>query len=789
MKKKPWKQDPFAEREEKKYENPIPSREFIMALLEKEGAPLNKTHIAERLEIAEDSDGMEALRRRLIAMVRDGQIIQNRKGAFGLISKMDLVVGRVQAHKDGFGFLIEPAKDGSTRPKSGKKGDDIFLSPREMSQVFDGDRVAVRAQSRASGERREGVIVEILERAVSRVVGRLVVENDLARVIPEQKRVHQEIIIPHGSYPENAVNQYVSVEITQFPTIRTQAQGRVLEVLGGANDPGIEIEIALEAFNIPKVWSKEVEDEADKYTKTISKKVLQHRQDLRELPFVTIDGEDAKDFDDAVYVASQGSGWKLWVAIADVSHFVKKGSAIDAEARERGTSVYLPGRVVPMLPEVLSNGLCSLMPNVDRLALVCEMWVTQAGKVSKVRFHEAVIRSHQRLTYNKVAQYINRKFDVSSSESSELVLENLKALYELYHVFRQQREIRGGIDFRSKELRIVFNPEKKIERIERVERNEAHQVIEEMMLAANVSVARAVKKLKLSGLFRNHEGPKSEKAVNLQKSLAAFGVLLPTPLTPLGLQSVLNKCRDKKESDIIELILLRSMGQAHYEAESTGHFGLSYKDYTHFTSPIRRYPDLINHRVIRYGLRHGLLATDQPVEKISAKDWLEAEVPLNAMAEQCSMTERRAEDASRDVEAMLKCQYMLDKVGNVYQGRITSVTAFGLFIELNDLMVEGLLHVSYLPPDYYHFDAERYILSGETNDYKFRIGDMVSVLVARVDPPNRQIDFDWGGKDGGLGPKKGNSKNAKGSDKKKDHAKLPEKKNLGPKKARSRKRK
>jgi len=719
MSKKQFEKDPHAQREAEKYENPIPSRELIMELLEQQGT-LNREQIAEVLNIHSD-DQVEALRRRMRAMERDGQVIFTRKGGYGLISKMDLIKGRVQGHRDGFGFLI---------PDEG--GDDLFLSAREMRSLMNGDRVMVHVKGIDRRGRREGGVIEVLERNTHQVVGRLFVEGGVSIVAPDNKRLTQDILIPSENLAGATHGQIVSVEIVEQPSKYRQAIGRVVETMGEHMAPGMEIDIAIRSHDIPEGWSTEADQEATRFTEEVPEEAKQGREDIRDLPLVTIDGEDARDFDDAVYCEQRDNGWRLLVAIADVSSYVKPGMALDSDAAERGTSVYFPERVIPMLPEVLSNGLCSINPDVDRLCMVCELNLNADGEVQNYRFFEGVMRSHARLTYTKVAaMLVDYDEPLRYQYAAQLpYLENLHALYKLLSKSRQQR---GAIDFETTETRIVFGEDRKIDSIVPVVRNDAHKLIEECMLLANTSAADFLQVHKLPALFRVHEGPNEEKITALREFLSELGLDLgggDSP-EPRHYAKLLNSIKERHDAHLIQTVMLRSLKQAVYTPDNAGHFGLAFEAYAHFTSPIRRYPDLLVHRAIRHVVQGG-----------TAETFYCNHDQMAHHGEHCSMTERRADEATRDAVDWLKCEFMLDKVGEEYEGVISSVTGFGLFVELNDIYVEGLVHVTSLGKDYYHFDPSHHRMIGEHSRHIYRLGNRIRVIVARVDLDERKIDFE-----------------------------------------------
>jgi ribonuclease R len=589
-------------------------------------------------------------------------------------------------------------------------------------------------------------------------VGRYHIESDVGFVIPDNPKIQQEVLVTPGRALDAKPGQFVEVKITHWPTQRFQPQGDIVEVIGNYMAPGMEIDVALRSFDIPHVWPQAVLKEAARFKPEVEEKDKHKRVDLRHLPFVTIDGEDARDFDDAVYCEKPG-GWKLltggfrlYVAIADVSHYVKVGSALDKEAELRGNSVYFPERVVPMLPEELSNGLCSLNPHVDRLAMVCEITLNKSGKMTDYQFYEAVIHSHARLTYNKVSTMLEQP---KSAEGKRLggeyaeVLPHLKQLYSLYKVLLKARHTRGAIDFETQETRIVFGGDRKIAEIKPTERNDAHKLIEECMLCANVATAAFLQKHEIPALYRVHDAPPLERQEKLRAFLGELGLSLHKGKegpTPKDYQALLEQIQGRPDFHVIQTVMLRSLSQAVYSAENNGHFGLNYEAYAHFTSPIRRYPDLLVHRAIRSVIRsrrdtphvrrEG--ATSMPKARIYPYD----EAALEQLGEQCSMTERRADEATRDVTNWLKCEFMKDRVGESFPGVITAVTGFGLFVELTDIYVEGLVHVTAMPGDYYHFDPLHHRLSGERSGRSFRLGDSVEVRVMRVDLDERKIDVE-----------------------------------------------
>ncbi|MET0025142.1 MAG: ribonuclease R [Sedimenticola sp.] len=712
-------QDPHRAREAKKYDNPIPSREFIMGVLEKQGVPMWRDELAASLNLTAEDD-VEALRRRLNAMERDGQLVRNRRGAFCIVNAKDLIAGRVIGHADGFGFL---------KPDEG--GEDLFLTPRQMRQVLHGDRAVVRVVGVDQRGRKEGALVEVLEHANRQVVGRLYQEAGVGFVVPDNKRINQDIVVPEAEQRGAAQGQMVVAEILEQPTKRTQPIGRIVEVLGDHMAPGMETDVAIRTHDLPVEWPEEVEAAIASLGREVPEEAKEGRVDLRQLPLVTIDGADARDFDDAVYCEAKPKGWKLLVCIADVSAYVKPGSALDREARLRGNSVYFPDRVIPMLPEVLSNGLCSINPKVDRLCMVCELFIDKEGKIARSQFYEGVMQSHARLTYDQVADMLIEG-DAELCEKYADVLPHLHELYALYQVLHGSRSVRGAIDFDTTETRILFNDEQKVDRVVPLIRNDAHRLIEECMLAANVAAARLLIRKKQPGLYRIHDGPQAEKLLDLREFLGELGLGLGGGAKPTAKDyaDLLDSVAGRPDRHLIQTVLLRSLSQAVYSSENSGHFGLAFPAYAHFTSPIRRYPDLVVHRAIKHQL------SGKGVEEFEYSP-----TELQGLGESCSATERRADEATRDVISWLKCEYMMDKLGESFEGIITSVTSFGIFVELDEIYVDGLVHITALHNDYYHFDPVGHRLAGERTGQVYRLGDQVKIKVAAVNLDDRKIDF------------------------------------------------
>lgn len=714
-----YKMDPFLKRESEKYADPIPSRELIIKIFEEFGRPMTRNQLINKLELKEESK-QEALGFRLRAMLRDGQLMLDRRGRYCLLQRINLQRGTVQGHPDGYGFFIPDKGD-----------EDMILAAKEMRAVMHGDVVLAYQIGVDRRGRPEAKIHEVIEHANSNVVGRFFSEHGVGFVVPDSKRLTQDISIPLDMSLGAKNGQIVLVELVAYPSRRNQAVGRIVHILGEHMAPGMETEIAILAHGIPSEWPDDVTADVVGVPMQVNKEQLVNRIDLRHLPFVTIDGEDAKDFDDAVYCyAKPKGGYQLYVAIADVSHYVKIESALDEEAARRGNSVYFPSKVVPMLPEALSNGICSLNPRVDRLCMVVEMAITPAGKINRSRFYRAVIHSHARLTYTQVNQWITQGF---ADEAFTPLWPMLESLYALYGILYASRKQRGAIDFETTETRILFDEHRKIQRIIPVIRNDAHRLIEECMLAANMATAKFLQKAKIPILYRVHAAPEEDKVIALRQFLGELGLQLGGGKKPhpKDFQRTMEQISGKPEKHLIETVMLRSLKQAQYIESNDGHFGLAYSAYTHFTSPIRRYPDLLVHRAV------GHLLDNKAIEQFEYN-----EEDMNRLGKHCSATERRADEATREVVAWLKCEYMQDKLGQVFRGRISAVTGFGIFVQLDDIYVEGLVHVTSLKNDYYAFDAIKHRLVGERGGQVYRLGDKMSVLVARVDLDERKIDFE-----------------------------------------------
>jgi ribonuclease R len=673
---------------------------------------------------------------------------------------LDEIEGQVQGHRDGHGFLIRDNGES-----------DIYLSPNEMRAVLHRDRVKVRIVRQDRKGRPEGRIVEIIERPEQPIIGRLLQEGGLWLVAPEDKRYGQDVMIPKGATGTAKPGQVVVVELTEPPALFGQPVGRVKEVLGEIDDPGMEIEIAVRKYSVPHEFSAGCLDQAKGLPDKVLAKDRKDRVDLRDVPLVTIDGEDARDFDDAVYCepakVGRGKGWRLLVAIADVSHYVQTGSDIDIDAYDRATSVYFPRRVIPMLPEKLSNGLCSLNPDVDRLCMVCDMLVNAKGDVHAYQFYPAVMHSHARFTYTEVAAILANTRGPEAAKRKARVTD-LMNLQDVYRALLASRAVRGAVDFETTETQIVCDESGRIEKIVPRVRNEAHRLIEEAMLAANVCSADFIQQGKHPGLFRVHEGPTAEKKDILRNYLKALGLGMSISDDPhtSEFQKIAQATKDRPDAQQIHTMLLRSMQQAIYTPVNSGHFGLAYEAYTHFTSPIRRYPDLLVHRVIKsilLGRKYQLPQLPVPGEahakltkrlekNKAAKGASDANAPrvrMSAADQQaweaaglhCSANERRADEASRDVEAWLKCKYMREHLGEEYGGVVSAATSFGIFVTLDALYVEGLVHITELGGEYFRFDELRQELRGERTGIRYAIGTRVQVQVSRVDLDGRKIDF------------------------------------------------
>ncbi len=691
----------------------------IRELLKESSHPLTRRHLSDILGL-DKAESDARLKPVLNDLIAAGEVVRNRRAAYGLAADMDLVRGRISAHADGFGFLM---------PDDG--GDDLYLSPRQMRQVFHGDSVLAAITGVDRRGRKEGGIVEVVERAHRQVVGRLMLESGVASVIPDDPRLTQDILIPLDKTGQGKPGQIVVARIERMPTIERQPTGEVIAVLGHADEPGIATDIAIFGHDLPQEFPDEVLREAEGFGERIDQSIAATRKDLRSLPLLTIDGADARDFDDAVYAERLDEGFRLIIAIADVAEYVQPASPLDQEARQRGTSVYFPDRVIPMLPETLSNGLCSLRPDEDRLSMVCDVRLDDKGKVRSSRFYEAVMRSHARLTYDQV-QAMMVKGDTALREKHAHVVDNLAALYEVFRVLFKRRTRRGALDFDSSDVYFQFDAEGRVADIRPRTRHDAHRLIEECMILANVEAARFVGKAGLPMLFRVHDSPPAEKLESLELFLRAQGLKVgwseqPEPSQFAAIQS---RVAGKDDARLVNAVLMRSLSLAVYQPENIGHFGLALNDYAHFTSPIRRYPDLLLHRALKHLIRK--------------KPRTEFTYDASTMAEfgrHCSWTERRAEEASRDVDERLKCQFMQRHLGDEFDGVITGVTSFGLFVELTQFGVSGLVHVTAMPNDYYNFDPVSHRMTGKRHGKVFKLADRVRISVAAVNVDERKIDL------------------------------------------------
>jgi ribonuclease R len=697
-----------------------PDRQAILALLEDHGKPLKRQDMIERLGV-ESTDSREILRRRLKAMIRDGQLIKNRRNAYGLPAKMDLVAGRVSAHKDGYGFVMLD-----------EGGSDLYLSSRQMRSVLHGDRVLASVIGVDTRGRREGAIREILERAHEKIVGRFMEESGIALVVPDDPRINQDVIVPLPDTAGARPGQVVVAEIVQQPGERQPPVGRVVEILGESGAPGLATEIAIRNFGLPHEWPQGVEEQAEAFGAKVTAAMISGRRDLRDLPLVTIDGADARDFDDAVFAQRRKNGWRLVVAIADVSHYVTPGSALDQEAEHRATSVYFPGRVIPMLPEALSNGLCSLNPDVERLCLVCDMSINDKGHVTRSRFDAAVIRSHARLTYRQVWDWLVSGQQEIRENMSE-VSRSLKDLHGLYQALRRARTRRGAIDFESTEVKFLFDERGAVADIVPVERNDAHLLIEECMITANVEAANFLLRNKIPAPFRVHEPPPAMKLEPLEQFLRSLGIRIPWKVrpSPRDFEQIVQQVKGRPDKSLIMAVLLRAQSMATYQLDNAGHFGLALDAYGHFTSPIRRYPDLLVHRAIHHVL-----------ERRSSEGYGYSGRQMAKLCEQSSHRSRRAEEAEWDVHGRLKAYFMEQHIGDEFRGQVTGVTSFGLFVDLEKNRVSGLVHITSLPNDYYHFDPVIHRLTGDRSGKVFQLAQKVNVRVVGVSVDERKIDFE-----------------------------------------------
>ena len=698
--------DPHYLREAEKYESPIPSREHILSFIQKR--PKSKRQLFELLSIEDEQK--KAFERRLRAMVRDKQLSCNKNGVYRPFSNRGLISGTVIANPKGFGFV-----------SLDKGGKDLRLSSQQMKLVFHGDKVKVRLLNR----KLDAEIVQVTQ-TVKTLVGRLHINQDECYVVVDDRRIKHEIDIVE-LIEGCADNQVVVVEVLNSPTIEKNASGRITSIIGNYLDEGVEVDSAIHRHEIPAIFGDKALEESAKLPNKVLTKDKKGRVDITHLELVTIDGEDSRDFDDAVYAIPSKNGWKLMVAIADVSHYVKEGSQLDAESLERGNSVYFPHRVVPMLPESISNGLCSLNPELERLCMVCEMEIDSLGSLLEYKFYSAVMLSHARLTYTEVNEMLENKKSKLRKKYKKIE-NNIDFLYGLYQTLRISRQKRGVMDFDRIESQILFDDQGKIENIVARKRNDAHRLIEECMLMANQAAAKYLQKENEDFLYRVHPKPTPEKVEITRQFLTAIDLRLDGGLEPESsdFAKLLKNASGREDENIIKTVVLRTMKQATYTPNNEGHFGLAFEDYAHFTSPIRRYPDLLVHRAIKRALSNKHRERSNKMVELGAH---------------LSMTERRADDASRDVEQWLKCEYMRDKVGESFNGVISGVAGFGLFVELTEIFVEGLISVRDLKEDYFIYDDVHHQLKGQRGGRIYRLGDLIKVKVASVNLDDRKIEF------------------------------------------------
>ncbi len=714
------KKQRFANRPGKSSKISIPGRSRIVAALSKLGKPARFEELCALLDVSGDKT-KDALNGRLQRMQGAGQIIQDRRKRFALPKDMHLLTGRVIGHADGYGFVV---------PEEG--GSDLYLSPRQMRRVLHGDRILASILRIDKNGRREGAVVELID-SHPHVVGRYLIDQGIGFVQPDDRRIPQDIHIPPNRSGKAKDGQIVVVEITEHPIVKRHIVGKVIEILGDHMAPGMETEIAIRKYDLPHKFSRNVTRQAKEAAAADISKELPRCTDFCDVPMVTIDGEDARDFDDAVFCEPKGKGWRLLVAIADVSYYVRPGTELDGEAYARGNSVYFSNRVLPMLPHTLSNGMCSLNPDEDRLCMVCDMRINQTGEVKSTRFLEGIMRSNARLTYTQVAAYLDNR-DTKPLKRYKHVAPQLDNLYAVFQVLLRAREKRGSIDLDIPEAYIEFDKHSRIKNISARHRNHAHRLIEECMLAANVAAARYISKHRGGAVYRVHDAPGTEKLMEVRQFLAGLGLSLGGGDSPSAKDyaNSVNELHKRPEiEDLVQTVLLRSLSQAMYSAEKGEHFALNYPMYTHFTSPIRRYPDLVVHRIIKT-LMH----------KEHKTELMERHLSLPEMADHCSFTERRADDATRDAVQWLKAEYMLDKIGDTFDGTVSGVTAFGLFVQLDAVFVEGLIHITALGNDYYDFDPLKYQLVGQRSGRVFRLGDKLNIRVVAVNLDEAKIDFE-----------------------------------------------
>jgi ribonuclease R len=694
----------------------------VLQVLRRAGRPMRLEEITAELGPSAGADAAA----RLATLVKHGEVVLNRRGQYCLREQLPgLAVGTVQAQRNGDGLLLP---DDASAP--------IHLPAQQMREVMHGDRVAVRVEGPSFRGKPQGAIVEVLERRTREVVGRLHVDSGVAYLTPDNPRFTHRVLVPQSQLGGAESGQIVIVELTQQPSRTAQPVGRVSRLLGEHGAPGMETDIAIHSHGLPYEFPPAVLDEAAAYGARIPEAAIAGREDLRDTALVTIDGEDARDYDDAVYCErTRGGGWRLIVAIADVGHYVKPGSALDAEARERGTSVYFPNRVIPMLPEALSNGLCSLVPDQDRLCLCCELRVSDDGRITRSRFFEGVMRSAARLTYREVGEFLERS-GATHAPRLEALRERLLALHGIYRSFTRERSGRGALELDTPELKLKFDTDGRVAALVEQPRNDAHRLIEECMIAANIAAARFLDRHHVPTLYRVHGLPEVERLETLRQFLREFGLWLPPAeeVKPEHLRDLLQKIGDRPDALLISTAVVRSMPQAVYQPGNIGHFGLALEHYAHFTSPIRRYPDLVVHRGIRQVLQQG------DVQELTA--W---HGPFPVLGQDCSFRERRADEATRGAIAWLKCFYMQERIGEEYDGLVSGVVDFGLFVQLVGLQVDGLLHVSALGQDYFTRDRSGFRIVGRNSGKVYKLGDRLRVRVANVSLDDRRVDFELAG--------------------------------------------
>lgn len=697
---------------------------MILQVLAAHDGPMDDTELADKLALAAP-DRFEALQKRLGAMLRAGQLLQNRRGGYVPAAQAELIAGSVIANPDGFGFL---------RPEKG--GDDLFLPPYEMRKVSHGDRVLVSLTGMDRRGRGEATIVEVLERRLTRLLGRYTEELGIAYVVPDDKRIQRNLLIPQDARNDAKPGQLVVAEITTPQDAHRPPIGKVLAVLGDKLTASQAVEAAIHGHDIPHEFPPEVLAQATAVPLEVQPADIAGRVDLREVPLVTIDGEDAKDFDDAVWCEPNADGFRLIVAIADVSHYVRPGTPLDDEAQLRATSVYFPGFVVPMLPETLSNGICSLNPTIDRLCFCCDMQVGRDGVVTSSRFYEAVMHSHARLTYTDVWNAVGEGIPDDDRDAALAkigpLLPQIQRLHRLYKVLDKARAKRGAIEFESSEVRFVLDAQGAVTQAGMLQRNDAHKLIEECMIAANVQAALFLMDARIPAPYRDHDKPPESKYADLEEFLKEFALRLPpwAKVKPKDFRNLLEKIRERPDAALLESVILRSQSLAVYAPDNIGHFGLALEAYAHFTSPIRRYPDLLVHRAIKHALLGGRPET-----------YAYSPHEMASLSLQCSERSRRADEAQREVDERYRAAWMEGHVDKEFDGTISGVTSFGLFIELDQSKVNGLVHVTQLPRDFYHFDAVRKTLTGERRGHEYRLGDRVRIVVLKASVEERKIDF------------------------------------------------